>query len=190
MTARSKRIAATGSFSFVLALGSVLSLTGSAAASCVPLDMLLPDAATPGAIVFIGTVTATDPTSTQLLVDGWYLGDGPTDMVVVEGGRQPGTITSVDWVPASGERFVVLAERIEGGALITGTCEQSAVIQPLLEVLQTRYGDPELPPFGPSPNGSPGVSVSPEASPSPVPSIITSEDSPEPGSLVHGSPTP
>lgn len=190
MTSRSKRIAATGSFSLVLAVGSVLSLTGSAAASCVPLDMLLPDAATPGAIVFVGTVTATDPTRTQLLVDGWYFGDGPTDLVVVEGGRQPGTITSVDWVPAPGERFVVLAERTEEGALITGTCEQSAVLEPLLGVLQTRYGDPQLPPFGPSPSGSPDVLGSPGASASPVPSIITSGDSPEPGSLVHASPTP
>ena len=189
MTSRSKRLVATGSFSLALALGSVLPFSGPAAASCIPLDTMLPDAATPGALVFVGTVTGTDQARTQLIVDAWYLGDGPTHLVV-EGGRQPGTITSADWVPGPGERFVVVAERTAEGGLITGTCEQSLVFAPLLGVLQTRYGAPQLPPFVPSPSGSPEAIGSPVASASPVPPIITSGASPGPGSLVHASPTP
>lgn len=192
----------SAALAWTLALSGAAFATSPALASCIPLDTMLPDAATPGQLVFLGTVTGSDALHTQLIVDAWYLGDAPTDLVIVVGGRQIGTISSVDWNPAPGEQFIVVAERSPEGSLLTGTCQQSAPYPQLLGTLLTRYGDAQLPPFAPSPSGSPTTSISPAPSAvtsgeSPDPSslvdgspVVTSNESPLPGSLVHGSPTP
>jgi hypothetical protein len=156
-----------------------------AAASCVPIDLLLPEADDPGAIVFVGTVLGiVDPTQTALQVEAWYLGDGPADQVIVTGGRDPLVIASTDWAPDAGEQFIVVATRSDIGSLDSGTCQQGILTADTLATLQARYGNPQLPPFAAAPGASPA------ASQAPTPSMITSGESPLPGSLVHGRPTP
>jgi hypothetical protein len=62
--------------------------------------------------------------------------------------------------------------------LVTGTCMQSMPYPELLDELAFTYGEPEVPPAGVD---------GPPPSPSPV---VTSNESPLPGSLVHGTPEP
>ena len=185
-----------------LALSSALTAVAPAAASCIPLADLLPDASSPSAVVFVGTVLGVEQVHTQMNVDSWYVGQSPQDQVIVVGGREPGAITSVDWVPAPGERFVVVAEPAGDGSLITASCQQSEPFPELLAELEAHYGDPQLPPFPPASGASLAPLASPEPTPitstgspepgSPVgsPPVVTSNESPLPGSLVHGTPEP
>lgn len=196
------RTVRTAALASTLALSGAAFATAPALASCVPLDMMLPDPTTPGALVFLGTVTGSDLVHTEVIVDAWYHGESPADVVVVVGGREVGTISSVDWNPAPGEQVVVVAERSPDGSLLTGTCQQATPYPELLGTLLARYGAPQLPPFVPAPSASPSVDGSPAPSgmpdgESPDPGslvngspAVTSNESPLPGSLVHGSPAP
>jgi hypothetical protein len=155
---------------------------------------MLPDPPTPRAVVFVGTVSRVDALDTHLVVGAWYLGDGPTDLVTLTGGREIGTITSADWRPQAGEQFVVVAERAADGSLTTGTCQQSAASPSLLNALLDRYGEPQLPPFPVVPGPSPAAPSSPApagpaipAGGSPTPPIVTM--SPFPAPMVERSPT-
>ena len=170
MRARSFR---AGLLAATLALPGALAATP-VAASCIPLADMLPEPSTPGVVVFVGTVVSSDELTTDLTVERWYLGE-PRAGVQVVGGRDPDAITSVEWTPTVGERHVVVAQVVDE-ALVTGTCMQSMPYPGLLDELASIYGDPEVPPAG---AGSP--------SPSPV---VTSNESPLPGSLVHGTPEP
>jgi hypothetical protein len=185
------------------ALAGTLALSGAifagtpTLASCLPLDTMLPDPSTPGAVVFLGTVSRADALDTDLAVGAWYLGDGPTDLVALTGGREIGAITSADWRPQAGEQFVVVAQRAADGSLTTGTCQQSAASPSLLNALLARYGEPQLPPFpavlgaSPAATSSPapaGPDLAPGTSGSPTPPIVTM--SPFPAPMVEGSPTP
>jgi hypothetical protein len=187
--------------SFVLAaavaLTSTLFVGPPAAASCIPLADLLPDAASETSAVFIGTVLATGDVETEMAVDSWYFGASPVSEVVVVGGRDPQAITSVDWAPVPGEHYVVVAEPVGESLWITGTCQQSEPFPELLATLEARYGEPQPPPYPPAGDvASPGPSPAPSAgSPEPAsavesPPVVTSNDSPLPGSLVHGTPEP
>jgi hypothetical protein len=181
-----------------LAISSALVAAAPAAASCIPLADLLPDPSSPSAVVLVGTVLTVEQVHTELLVDSWYLGESPSERVIVAGGREPGAITSVDWVPAPGQQFVVVAEPAGDGSLITASCQQSEPFPDLLGALEARYGDAQLPPFPPASDaiGSPAPSpLSTTGSPEPgtavsSPPVVTSNDSPLPGSLVHGTPQP
>ena len=144
------------------------------AASCIPLADMLPEPSTPGVVVFVGTVVSSDELTTDLTVESWYLGEPRAELQVV-GGREPDAITSVEWTPSVGERYVVVAQVMDE-VLLTGTCMQSMPYPELLDELASIYGEPEVPPAG---VGGP--------SPSPV---VTSNESPLPGSLVHGTPEP
>jgi hypothetical protein len=147
-----------------------------AMASCIALDERLPDPATPGAVVVLATVAGVEGITTQLQVDEWYLGAKPADVVVVAGGRDPALITSADWVPTPGERYVVVATEAADGSLSTAVCEQQWPTPELLAALMARYGEPILPPFPASPGSpSPGAAGSPAASPD-----VPSETSPLP----------
>lgn len=144
------------------------------AASCIWLADMLPEPSTPGVVVFVGTVVSSDELTTDLTVESWYLGE-PRAAVQVVGGREPDVITSVDWTPSVGESYVVVAQVVDE-VLVTGTCMQSMPDPGLLDELAAVYGEPELP--------SAGV-----GSPSPSP-VVTSGETPLPGSLVHGTPEP
>jgi hypothetical protein len=157
-------------------VASSAAVSSPAAASCLPVEQLLPDPATPDAVVFVGTVAGSAADRTNLLVEAWYLGPGALGDIVVVGGRQPGVSTSADWTPAPGEQYVVVATRNPEGIFTTATCEQALGTPELLATLHDRYGDPMLPPFvvPPNPSGSPSASAatSPGAStgtPSPSP---------------------
>jgi hypothetical protein len=156
-----------------LTLPGILAATP-VAASCIPLADLLPHPATPGVVVLVGTVVSVDELTTDLLVEHWYLGGSSTEVQVL-GGRDPEAITSVEWTPATGERYVVVAEAVDD-TLVTGTCLQSMPYPELLDALASAYGEPETPPAGVD-----------DPSPSPA---VTSNESPLPGSLVHGTPEP
>ncbi len=145
-------------------------------ASCIPLQQLLPDPATPATVVFVGTVLAVQGADTQLQVDDWYLGASSEATVVVTGGRDPAAITSADWTPIIGERYVVVATRSADGSLTTDLCQQAPLDPGLTVALDARYGAPPL-------SGSPLPSVLPGASGPPVVTM-----SPFPAPL--GSPAP
>jgi hypothetical protein len=162
-------------------LAATLSLSGAfaatpVAASCIPLPDMLPEPLTPGAVVFVGTVVSSDELTTDLTVERWYLGEARA-VVQVVGGREPDAITSVEWTPSIGDRYVVVAQVVDE-TLVTGTCMQSMPYPELLDELAFTYGEPEVPPAGVD---------GPPPSPSPV---VTSNESPLPGSLVHGTPEP
>ena len=154
-------------------------LTSPVAASCISLADMLPDPATPGSVVFVGTVVASDELTTDLAVDAWYLGELPEGYVQVVGGREPDVITSADWRPANGEQFVVVARSLDD-TLITGTCMQSMPFPDLLEALTATYGEPT----------AAAADVSPGPSPVPSAPVVTSGELPLPGSLVRGTPPP
>ncbi|CAN5855933.1 hypothetical protein BH23CHL8_BH23CHL8_30920 [soil metagenome] len=193
MHRRSRRSAA---LAIPLALASASLFAAPTAGSCIPLADLLPEPTAAGPIVFIGTVLEVEDVRTEMIVEEWYLGASPVDRVIVVGGRDPGAITSVEWTPAPGGRYVVVAEPASDGTAITGPCQQSEPYLELLAALEARYGEPQLSPFSPLPEGisSPAPVTSPCA-PDPSatvqsPPVVTSNDSPLPGSLVHGTPEP
>lgn len=175
MPNRTTRIA---SLAGALAIVAGSLATVPALASCIPLQDLLPDPATPATVVFVGTVLGVDGADTQLQVDGWYLGASPASTVVVVGGRNPEVITSADWMPTTGDQYVVVATRAADGSLTTDLCQQALLDPTLTAALDARYGSPVPPPVVP---GSPLPSGSP---------VVTSGDSPEPGSLVPGLASP
>ena len=129
------------------------------AASCIPLADLLPEPSTPDAVVFVGTVVSSGELTTDLTGESWYFGE-PRALVQVVGGREPDAITSVDWTPSVGERYVVVAQVVDD-ILVTGTCMQSMPYPELLDQLASLYGEPE-------------VSAAGVGSPSPSP-LVTSE---------------
>jgi hypothetical protein len=174
-------------FAITLALASASIISLPTQASCIALADLLPEPTAAGPSVFSGTVLAVDEISTELAVEAWYVGGSPVERLVVVGGRDPGAITSVEWTPPPGGHYIVVAEPGADGTWITGTCQQSEPYPDLLAALEARYGEPQLPPF-PEVPGSPAT-ASPTGSGSPQP-VITSNDSPLPDSLVHGTPEP
>jgi hypothetical protein len=163
-----------------VALASALSGGSPAAASCIPLADLLPDATSEASAVFVGTVLAAGDVHTEMSVDSWYLGRAPVGTVVVVGGRDPEAITSVDWDPSPGERFVVVAEPMSEGPWVTGTCQQSMPYPELLEALVARYGEPREAPFAATPEPA-----APLGSP-----VVTSDDAAVPVALVDVTPEP
>jgi hypothetical protein len=155
-----------------LVLASTLFVGPPAAASCIPLAELLPDASSESSAVFIGTVFATGDVETDMAVDAWYLGAQPSSEITVVGGRDPQAITSVEWDPAPGARYVVVAEPLADGLWMTGTCQQSEPYPGLLEALEARYGQPQRAALPPADRVVPSAS----------PSVAPSAGSPEPAS--------
>ena len=191
------------SVAMMVALGAMLPGSLPVAASCVPLQMLLPTAATADTVVFIGTVLGSDPLRTQLAVDAWYLGGQPSDLAIVVGGRDPLVIASTDWTPSPGERYAVVATRTPDGSILTGTCAQSILSLELIAAMRATYGEPLLPPFMPLPSASPvpcssptvpvptsGQSQAPRTVVLPSPVVTCSDDSSGPGPSAHGTPAP
>ncbi|MCY7418015.1 MAG: hypothetical protein LH650_05885 [Chloroflexi bacterium] len=174
MPNRTTRIA---SLAAALAIVAGSFATAPALASCIPLQQLLPDPATPATVVFVGTVLSVEGADTQLQVDGWYLGASGEATVVVTGGRDPAVITSADWVPTIGEQYAVVASRPADGSLTTDLCQQALLDPALSAALDARYGA-TLIPGSPEPSLVPGATGSPVVTMSPFPAPL---GSPAPG---------
>lgn len=138
-------------------------------ASCM--EIPLPEPTARRAVVFIGTVADADEERTLVEVEAWYLGDDPTESVVVMGGLMyPGGEyeTSVDWERRQGERYAVVAERSPDGTLQTEVCLQQLVDGRTLSRLTKTYGSPSVPPFVAVPTARPLPSIPPTEAPLPT----------------------
>lgn len=141
----------------ITGLAAALTASVPVAASCLPVQVPAADAV--DTVVVVGTVRGIEGSRTELDVDAWFLGEGPTDTVVVVGGRDPGVITSVDWTPAAGEQYVVVAAPTISRELETEPCQQQRATPELLSTLLATYGDPWSPPLAsPMPSQSPTAS--------------------------------
>lgn len=144
----------------LLAIGMVA--PGRVLASCAPLDLSsIPR--TSATAVFVGTVVREQAAHVFLRVDSWFLGPDPVESAEVIGGRDPAVITSADWTPRIGERYLVVADRAAGEGFITRQCQQVAVDQAVLQEAVSVFGAPRQPlgEAGTPQASSPPVSSSP-----------------------------
>ena len=159
---------------FVLAIGLVA--PGRVLASCAPLDLSsIPR--TSSTAVFVGTVVGEQAGHVFMRVELWFLGPDPVDSAEVVGGRDPAVITSADWTPRIGERYLVVADRAAGEGFITKLCQQVAVDQAVLQEAASVFGAPREPPLGEE--GTPQASSSP----------VSSSPSAQPGASASDVPT-
>lgn len=165
--------------SLSLAFAAALIAVGVAAsrtvtASCLPLDLTsIPR--TDQTTVFAGTVTAVQSGHVFLNVDAWFLGNDPVGSAEVIGGNgsnEPGVITSVDWAPQPGERWLVVAERAGPQGFDTQPCQQVPIDVGVVQQATKLFGAPLEPPFAVSGSGSPSSppTAAPAASSSALPS--------------------
>ena len=112
-----------------LALALVTSMLGVAGTPATPAlgsCVKMPLVATMGADdrLFVGTVIATDASSSVVRIDRWLSGSEQTGTVVVRGRQSPDpdTWTSVDWEPAVDASYVISATADEDGVLKTSAC--------------------------------------------------------------------
>lgn len=157
-------------------IGTVLAGAGSVLASCLPLDLSsIPR--TDQTAVFAGTVTAVQSGHVFMNVEAWFFGQDPVGSAEVIGGNasnEPGVVTSADWSPQPGERWLVVAEQATAQGFRTQPCQQVAVDDGVLERATTIFGAAQGPPFATPGSGSPSSAQSAapggSASSSPVPS--------------------
>ncbi len=132
-------------------------------ASCRELDL----AAIPrtgGLVVLSGTVVAAQPGRTDLAVEAWFAGAVPRRAVTVLGGLvQPGAITSADWRPMVGERYLVVATAQPDGSIVTAPCQQVPVDPVVLATARRVFGEPLQPPAGSQPASETPVNLLPVA---------------------------
>ena len=115
------------------------------AASCLSLDLAsIPR--TPDLVVVAGTVAAAAPGRTAMLVDSWFTGPAPKPAVTILGGLvQPGTVTSADWAPNVGERYLVVASARPDGSIVTEPCTQTLADPAVLASAERIFGSPSYP---------------------------------------------
>lgn len=120
-------------------------------ASCFELDLAaIPRTA--DLVVLSGTVVAARPGRTDLAVDAWFAGPVPRRTVTVLGGLGlPGVVTSVDWMPKVGERYLVVATARSDGSIVTAPCQQVAADPAVLATAQRVFGGPIRLPAGSQP---------------------------------------
>ena len=125
------------------------------AASCRSLDLVtIPR--TPDLVVLSGTVAAAVPGRTSIVVDSWFTGPVPELTVTVLGGLvQPGSVTSADWTPAVGERYLVVATARPDGSIVTKPCNQVLVDPGILAFAERVFGSPRHPAAPPPPQQAP-----------------------------------
>lgn len=145
----------------LLFVGVASAVPGPVHASCMLLD-LATIARTQETAVFAGTVTGIQADHVFMRVEAWFVGADPVGDAEIIGGRgsnDPGVVTSVDWTPAVGERYLVVAERKAPGGFVTKPCQQTALTPDLVARATTILGAPILPPFATV--GPPATSASP-----------------------------
>ena len=130
---------------------SVLFMTSPTAvhASCLALNLAtIPR--TGDLIVLSGTVVAAEPGRTDLAIEAWFAGAVPRPTVTVLGGLvQPGAITSADWKPTVGERYLVVATARPDGSIVTAPCQQMPTDPAVLATARRVFGEPIQPSVGP-----------------------------------------
>lgn len=142
----------------LLLIAGVASLPSPVLASCLSLDpATIPR--TEETAIFAGTVTVVQADHVFMKVEAWFVGADPVEDAEIIGGRDPNVITSVDWMPAPGERYLVVAERAEPNGFVTKPCQQSTVDASVIEAATAVLGAPLAPPFDAP--GSPAPSASP-----------------------------
>ena len=156
-----RRFIRRGVFGPLLVLAALAVAPAPVQASCVPLDLAtLPRTAETA--VFAGTVTRVLADHVFMRIEAWFVGADPIEDAEIIGGRgsnDPDVVTSVDWIPAAGERYLVVAERQAPNGFVTKACQQMSVEAGVIEGATAVLGAPLSPPFGPS--GSPAASPSP-----------------------------
>lgn len=152
----------------LLSVLAALSPTGAprVAASCLPLDLAAIQR-TEATSVFAGTVTRTEAGHVWVQVEHWFLGNDPVNSAEVIGGSQPNVITSADWLPSPGEKYLVVAERAAPTGFVTRPCQQAPATNVTLEQAGAVFGVPREGPFatataspGPQAPGAAQVGVS------------------------------
>jgi hypothetical protein len=132
-------------------------------ASCRELDL----AAIPRTgdlVVLTGTVLAAAPGRTDLAVDAWFAGPVPRRTVTVLGGLvQPGAITSADWMPTIGERYLVVATARPDGSIVTAPCQQVPADAAVLATARRVFGGSIQPTAGPQLAGESATNLLPIA---------------------------
>lgn len=95
-------------------------------------------------VVLEGAIVAVEPT--RVIVDAarWW-GNEPRQRIAIDRTpADPTVITSVDWNPQPGERWVIVAKR-DGNALATGVCQQMPTDQSVLTEVQSSLGEGVVP---------------------------------------------
>lgn len=171
------------------AIGVVLAAPGPVMASCPQLDLAaIPR--TDATTVFSGTVQAVQAGHVFLQVDAWFLGKDPVESAEVSGGREsndPGVITSVDWTPQPGERYLVVAERAAPEGFVTKPCQQVGADAGVLQQATTVFGAALLPPFAAPGSAMPSPTTaapSHSGAASPAPSAASEEAATSASGLV------
>jgi len=124
-----------------------------ALASCLPLDLGSVQR-TEETAIFAGTVTVVQANHVFMHVDAWFVGADPVEDAEIVGGSDPTVITSADWTPAVGDRYLVVAEREAPNGFVTSACQQTPVGAGVIEGAAAVLGPPQAPPFetpGPAP---------------------------------------
>lgn len=133
----------------LLLLAALTAAPAEVLASCQPLDFATVPR-TPETAVFAGTVTGLKEDHVFMRVEAWFVGDNPVDAAEIVGGRgssDPGVITSVDWTPAVGEQYVVVAERQAPNGFLTKPCQQVRAVREVVDRASAILGSPQPPPF-------------------------------------------
>jgi hypothetical protein len=132
----------------LLSVLAALAPTGAprVAASCLPLDLAAIQR-TETTSVFSGTITRTEAGHVWVQVEHWFLGRDPVDSAEVIGGSQPNVITSVDWMPSPGQKYLVVAERAAPRGFVTSPCQQAPADDVILQQADTVFGVPREGPF-------------------------------------------
>lgn len=127
----------------VLGVLCVAAMPATSFASCIP-PQFHAFAGGTDTVVLEGAIVAVEPT--RVIVDAarWW-GNEPRQRVAIQRTpADPTVITSVDWNPQPGERWVIVAKR-DGNALATGVCEQLPTDPSVLTEVRSSLGEGVVP---------------------------------------------
>ena len=159
-----RRYLLRGGIGTLLLVAALTAAPARVLASCQPLDFATVPRS-PETAVFAGTVTGLQADHVFMRIEAWFVGANPVDAAEIVGGRgssEPGVITSVDWTPAVGEQYVVVAERQAPNGFVTKPCQQVRAVPEVVDRATAILGSPQPPPFDtpapaavtPSPEGT------------------------------------
>lgn len=125
-------------------------------ASCVP-PQFQAFAGDADAVVLEGVIVAVEPGRVIVDATRWW-GNEPRQRIAIHRTpADPTVITSVDWNPQPGERWVIVAKR-SGDRLVTGVCEQMPADPSVLTEVQSSLGEGVVPQPAAEPASDAGLS--------------------------------
>ena len=140
----------------VLALIALTAASASSLASCIP-PQFQTFAGAADTVVVEGAIVAVEPTRVIADVARWW-GAEPRQRVSIDRPpADPTVITSVDWNPQPGERWVIIAKR-DSDRLVTGVCEQMATDPLVLGEVASSLGEGVVPQPDAEPASDSGLS--------------------------------